>query len=65
MAFVDIPKFDFGNGYYYQPGNGIWKKDKRNGASKLIFDEDELLAITIWCDFVKGVRKAGDTDYDF
>lgn len=54
---MDTPKLDFGDGFYYQPGIGVWKKDEQSGAEKLIFDRDELIAIMRWCDFVKGARE--------
>lgn len=54
MASVNMPKFDFGDGYYYQPTHGLWRKHKK--TEDQIFTEEELFAITRWCDFVKGAR---------
>lgn len=44
-------QFDFGKGYKYVPNRGIYRNEK------LVIDEETLIAITYFQDFVKGVRK--------
>lgn len=45
-------KLDFGKGYEYVTGKGIYLNDE------IIIDEETLWAITYFMDFVKATRKA-------
>ena len=45
-------QFDFGKGYKYVPSRGIYRNEK------LVIDEETLIAITYFQDFLNGVRKS-------